>query len=335
MVSAALVAGNAVLYKPSSLSPVVGWQLASIFSEAGLPAGVLNFVPCHGELTGGYLVQHPGIDVIAFTGSREVGLDIVEKGGRRRQGQRGIKRVIAEMGGKNAIIVDTDADLDQAVPGIIQSAFGYQGQKCSACSLVLVLEANYPRLIERLTEAARGLTVGPPEDPAYFMGPVISADALKRILDYIGTGAEEGELLLRIPVPPGGYYVSPIILTEIPLDSRLLKEEIFGPVPVVVKVKSLDEALRIVNDSDYALTGGLYSRSPATIRRVREEFSVGNLYINRPITGAFVGRQPFGGLRLSGVGSKAGGPDYLLQFMEPRVVTENTMRRGFSPEVVE
>jgi RHH-type proline utilization regulon transcriptional repressor/proline dehydrogenase/delta 1-pyrroline-5-carboxylate dehydrogenase len=334
MVSAALVAGNAVLYKPSSLSVVNGWQVCSLFREAGLPDGVLNFIPGRGDLLGDYLVQHREVDFIAFTGSRDVGLGIVEKAAARQPGQRKVKRVIAEMGGKNAVIVDADADLDQAVPGVMKSAFGYQGQKCSACSVILVLDACFERFVERLTEAVGGITIGSPEDPAFFMGPVIDAAAKKKIIDYIEIGAKEGRILTRVPAPADGHYVSPVLVTGLPDDSRLLREEIFGPVPVIIRVKDIDEALRIIEASNYALTGGLYSRSPGTISRVREEFAVGNLYINRGITGAAVGRQPFGGLRLSGVGSKAGGPDYLRQFMEPRVVTENTMRRGFSPEVI-
>jgi RHH-type proline utilization regulon transcriptional repressor/proline dehydrogenase/delta 1-pyrroline-5-carboxylate dehydrogenase len=334
MVSAALVAGNAVLYKPSSHSVVNGWQVCSLFREAGLPDGVLNFISGRGDILGEYLVRHREVDFIAFTGSRDVGLGIVEKAAARQPGQKTVKRVIAEMGGKNAVIVDADADLDQAVPGVMKSAFGYQGQKCSACSMILVLDACFERFTERLTEAVGGITIGPPEDPTFFMGPVIDAAAKKKILDYMETGAKEGRILNRVPAPADGHYVSPVLVTGLPDDSRLLREEIFGPVPVIIRVKDIDEALRIIEASDYALTGGLYSRSPGTINRVREEFAVGNLYINRAITGAAVGRQPFGGLRLSGVGSKAGGPDYLLQFMEPRVVTENTMRRGFSPEVI-
>jgi RHH-type proline utilization regulon transcriptional repressor/proline dehydrogenase/delta 1-pyrroline-5-carboxylate dehydrogenase len=334
MVAAALVAGNTVLYKPSSLSVVNGWQLCELFREAELPEGVLNFIPCRGEVAGDVLIGHREVNLIAFTGSREVGLGIVERAARTGAGQRTVKRVIAEMGGKNAIIVDADADLDQAVSGVLQSAFGYQGQKCSACSRVIVLADCYDRFMERLTEAVKGVTIGPPEDPACFLGPLIEDRARERVEMYIEIGRQEGKVMVQSAVPAEGYYVAPTVLTDLPAASRLLREEIFGPLLAVIRVRNLDEALAVANDSDYALTGGLFSRSPATIGRVMTEFSVGNLYINRGITGAIVGRQPFGGFRLSGIGSKAGGPDYLLQFLEPRVVTENTMRRGFTPEVI-
>lgn len=334
MVAAALVAGNAVLYKPSSLSVANGWQLFALLREAGVPDGVLNFVPCRGEVAGEVLVGHREVDLIAFTGSREVGLGIVERAARTAPGARSVKKVIAEMGGKNAIIVDADADLDLAVAGVLQSSFGYQGQKCSACSRAIVLSDCYERFMERLTEAVRGVSVGPPEDPACFLGPVIEERAKERIGEWVALAGREGRVVVQVPVPAEGFYVSPTVVVDLPAGSRLLREEIFGPLLAVVRVRDLDEALAVANDSDYALTGGLYSRSPASIRRVTEEFGAGNLYINRGITGAIVGRQPFGGFRLSGVGSKAGGPDYLLQFLEPRVVTENTMRRGFTPEVI-
>jgi RHH-type proline utilization regulon transcriptional repressor/proline dehydrogenase/delta 1-pyrroline-5-carboxylate dehydrogenase len=263
-----------------------------------------------------------------------VGLGIVEKAGRTRGGRTGIKKVVIETGGKNAIIVDGDADLDQAVPGVIQSAFGFQGQKCSACSRVIVLRECYDRFLERLSGAARGIVVGDPRDPANFMGPVVDAAAKKSILGYIESGKREGKALVQVPVPETGHYVPPTVFADLPPESKILSEEIFGPVLAVVKAKDLDEAIAIANSSIYALTGGLFSRSPASIGKVAREFAVGNLYINRGITGALVGRQPFGGFRMSGVGSKAGGPDYLQQFLEPRVVTENTMRRGFTPEDV-
>ena len=334
MTAAALVTGNAVLYKPSSLSAVNGWQMVRIFREAGLPAGVLNFIPGPGELIGSVLADHPRVDFIAFTGSRGVGLELVARAARFSPGQRSVRRVIAEMGGKNAVIVDADADLDLAVAGVLQSAFGYQGQKCSACSRAIVLAPCYDRFLERLGEAVRGIAVGPPEDPANSMGPIIDEGARKRIMAAIEQGRAEGRVVAEGNAPPEGTYVAPIVFADLPTGSPLLTEEIFGPVLAVIRAADLNEALAIANGTDYALTGGLFSRSPATIARVQAEFSVGNLYINRGITGALVGRQPFGGFRLSGVGSKAGGPDYLLQFLEPRVVTENTMRRGFSPEII-
>jgi RHH-type proline utilization regulon transcriptional repressor/proline dehydrogenase/delta 1-pyrroline-5-carboxylate dehydrogenase len=334
MVAAALVTGNTALYKPSSLSVVNGWQLFELFREAHLPAGVLNFIPCRGEISGDLLVGHREVDLIAFTGSREVGQGIIERAARANPGQRSIKRVIAEMGGKNAIIVDADADLDQAVSGVMQSAFSYQGQKCSACSRVIVLDDCYERFVERLGEAVKGICVGPPEEPENTVGPLIEARAWERLGEYLAIARSEGKVVAQATAPAGGYYIAPTVVTDLPRGSRLLREEIFGPLLAVIRVRNMDEALAIANDSEYALTGGLYSRSPANISKVARQFDVGNLYINRGITGAIVGRQPFGGFRLSGVGSKAGGPDYLLQFLEPRVVTENTMRRGFAPEVI-
>lgn len=334
MISAALVAGNTVLYKPSSLSPVCGYQVFSVFAESGLPDGVLNFIPGQGKEVGDFLVEHARVNLIAFTGSKEVGLGMVEKAGRTAAGQEGVKKVIAEMGGKNAIIVDGDADLDLAVAGVMRSAFGYQGQKCSACSRAIVLAACYDRFLGRITEAVRSITVGPPEDPSNIMGPVIDGRAKERVLSYIEMGERDGNVAATLAVPDSGYYVPPVIFEGLSPDSPVLKEEIFGPVLAVIKAESIEEAIAIANNSEYALTGGLFSRSPANIRKVAEEFEVGNLYINRGITGALVGRQPFGGFRMSGVGSKAGGFDYLLQFMEPRVVTENTTRRGFSPEIL-
>lgn len=334
MTAAALVAGNAVLYKPSSLSPVNGWQLFTLLREAGLPDGVMNFIPGRGEAVGGWLAEHPELNLIAFTGSRDVGLALVERAARRVPGARSVKRVIAEMGGKNAVIVDADADLDQAVAGVLQSSFSYQGQKCSACSRVIVLAGCYERFLERLTAAVRGIRVGTPEDPACFMGPLIDAKAKARVERYIALAGAEGHIAVRGETPDEGHYVPPVVVAGLPATSSILRDEIFGPLLAVVKAGSMAEALAIANDSDYALTGGLYSRSPSHIQQAAREFGTGNLYINRPITGALVGRQPFGGFKMSGVGSKAGGPDYLLQFLEPRVVTENTMRRGFAPETI-
>jgi RHH-type proline utilization regulon transcriptional repressor/proline dehydrogenase/delta 1-pyrroline-5-carboxylate dehydrogenase len=332
MASAAIVAGNTVVYKPASQSPVTGSMVARIFEEASLPPGVLNFLPGPGSELGDALVTHPDVALIAFTGSRDVGLRIIELAARSAPGSRDIKHVIAEMGGKNAIIVDADADLDEAIPHILHSAFGYQGQKCSACSRLIVLEENYPRLTARLKAAAESLHLGPAEDPAHFMGAVIDASARSKILDYIQVGKREGQLLLERPFGDGsGHEVPLAIFTEIRPEHRLAQEEIFGPVLSVMKARDMDEALRIANGTSYALTGGLFSRSPAHIEKVKKEFRVGNLYINRGCTGAVVGRHPFGGFRHSGVGSKAGGPDYLIQFMVPRNVVENTLRRGFTP----
>jgi RHH-type proline utilization regulon transcriptional repressor/proline dehydrogenase/delta 1-pyrroline-5-carboxylate dehydrogenase len=331
MTAAALVAGNTVLYKPSGLSAVIGAKLAEIFEQAGISAGVFNYVPCRGSIIGDYLVEHPAVNIIAFTGSVEVGQRIAEHAGKMRPGQLQIKKVIAEMGGKNGIIVDDDADLDVAVPHIIASAFGYQGQKCSACSRVIVVQSIYEKFTARLVEAAKSLKIGPAADPANFMGPVVDGAAQKKILEYIDIARSEGSILLSGSVPPGGYYVPLTIVADIETHHRTAREEIFGPVLAVMKAPDFATAIDMANSTSFALTGGVFSRSPRHLDMARESFKVGNLYLNRGITGALVERQPFGGFRMSGIGSKAGGPDYLLQFMDPVTITENTMRRGFAP----
>jgi RHH-type proline utilization regulon transcriptional repressor/proline dehydrogenase/delta 1-pyrroline-5-carboxylate dehydrogenase len=335
MTVAALVAGNAVILKPSEQAPVMAWHLTQALKEAGLPPGVLNYLPGLGEEVGQALVNHPEVDLIAFTGSRDVGLLINRQSAETKPGQDHIKRVIAEMGGKNAIIVDDDADLDEAVVGVIHSAFGYAGQKCSACSRAIVLSGIYDAFVTRLVEAARAVLVGPADDPETLIGPVIDADARRRIRDYQRIAASEGRIVFQGdpgPMAEQGYFVGPTIVADVSPGARIAQEEIFGPVLAVLKASDLDEALRIANGTPYALTGGIYSRSPANLEQVRREFRVGNLYINRGITGAMVDRQPFGGFKLSGIGTKAGGPDYLLEFLFTRSVTENTMRRGFAPE---
>jgi len=331
MCAAAVVTGNGVVYKPSGLTPVVGHTLLEIFREAGLPPGVFNYLPGRGSVIGDPLVEHPRVSLVAFTGSMEVGLGIIRKAGHTHPDQPNVKRVIAEMGGKNAIIVDDDADLGVAIPAVLGSAFGYQGQKCSACSRVIVLEAIYERFLERLIEAARSKKVGPAEDPANAMGPVISASARDGIREYVEIARREGTVAYESDVPEQGYYVPITIVTDITPEHRVAQEEIFGPVLAVMRARDFDQALAWANATRFALTGGVFSRSPDHLQRCRREFRVGNLYLNRKCTGAIVGRQPFGGFAMSGVGSKAGGPDYLLQFMDPRCVTENTMRRGFVP----
>jgi RHH-type transcriptional regulator, proline utilization regulon repressor / proline dehydrogenase / delta 1-pyrroline-5-carboxylate dehydrogenase len=361
MVSAALAAGNTVVFKPATPTPILGYALVRILHEAGVPGGVISFLPGSGGEIGDYLVTDPRVDLIAFTGSLETGLAITDKAARVAPGQRNIKRVITELGGKNAIIVDSDADLDSAVEGVLVSAFGYAGQKCSACSRVVVLDTVYDQFLRRLTQGAASLRTGDPADPGTRVGPVISPDARDKILRYIETGRREATLVMPAPgevsepgdlepeappvaaeasderIEPGadtgemGYFVAPHIFVDVSPDSVLAQDEIFGPVLSVFRAANFDHALEIALGVRYGLTGGLYSRNPAHILRATREFRVGNLYINRAITGAMVGRQPFGGSRMSGVGSKAGGPDYLLQFLEPRVVTENTIRRGFAP----
>jgi RHH-type proline utilization regulon transcriptional repressor/proline dehydrogenase/delta 1-pyrroline-5-carboxylate dehydrogenase len=334
MTSAALVSGNSVIFKPSSLTPVVGRLLADIFQQAGLPAGVFNYLPCPGSTMGDHLVTSTEIDLIAFTGSCDTGLAIVEKAAARRQGTHGIKRVICEMGGKNAIIVDDDADLDEAIPQILQSAFGFQGQKCSACSRVIILEGIREQFMARFVPAAASLTIGPAENPSFSFGPVADEQQQRKIMEYIETGKGEGRLVYLGEVPEGdGFYVPLAIFSDIRSEHRLAREEIFGPVLAVMTAKDFPAALAIANSTPQALTGAVFSRSPAHLDMAAREFRVGNLYLNRGCTGALVGRQPFGGFRLSGGGTKAGGHDYLLSFMVQRVVTENTMRRGFSPDL--
>jgi RHH-type proline utilization regulon transcriptional repressor/proline dehydrogenase/delta 1-pyrroline-5-carboxylate dehydrogenase len=330
MTAAALVAGNCAIMKPSEQSAVIGAWLARVFREAGVPCGAIQLLSGQGATVGAYLVQHPDVAVIAFTGSKEVGLKIWEAAGRTKPGQAHLKKVVCEMGGKNAIIVDTDADLDEAVPAILASAFGYQGQKCSAASRLIVLAPVYDRLLERLVDAASSLRMGSPEDPATMVGPVIDGEAFERIKGVIEAAKGYAALAYSATAPAGeGYYVGPAIFRDVPPDSPLAQEEIFGPVLAMIRARDLEEALKIANGTDFALTGGFFSRSPRNIELVKREFDVGNLYINRGITGALVGRHPFGGYRMSGGGTKAGGRDYLLNFLLPRVVTENLMRRGF------
>ena len=332
MTSAALVTGNTVVYKPASQSPVIGSWIPRLFDKAGLPAGVLNFLPGPGSIVGEVLVTHPDVAMIAFTGSKDVGLRLIEQAAKTAPDAQAIKNVIAELGGKNAVIVDADADLDEAVVQVLQSAFGYQGQKCSACSRLIVLEENYDKLIARLRAAAESLELGPVEDPKNMVGAVIDAGAKKKILEYIEIGKKEGTMLVeRSFGDENGHFVPLTIFTDIQPHHRLAQEEIFGPVLSVIKVRTFDEALHVANGTPYALTGAVFSRSPENIDKARKSFRVGNLYINRGCTGAIVGRHPFGGFKMSGIGSKAGGPDYLLQFMVPRNVAENTLRRGFAP----
>jgi RHH-type proline utilization regulon transcriptional repressor/proline dehydrogenase/delta 1-pyrroline-5-carboxylate dehydrogenase len=333
MTTAALVTGNTVIIKPAEQSAVIGAMLMEIFEEAGVPPGVLNYLPGKGSVMGAHLVDHKDVDLIAFTGSREVGLRIWESAGKTREEQRELKRVICEMGGKNAVIIDSDADLDEAIVDTIYSAFGYQGQKCSACSRLIILEEIYPRAIERLLNAAASLRVGNPEEPGITVGPVIDGAAHKRILEYIDIGKNESRLAFqRADVPQKGFFIPPTIFTNVNPKARIACEEIFGPVLSVLKARDLDEAFEIANSTEFALTAGFFSRSPANIERAKAELVAGNVYINRSCTGAVVGRHPFGGFKMSGGGTKAGGPDYLLQFVVPRVVTENITRHGFAPE---
>jgi len=331
MAMAALVTGNCTLLKPAAPSSVIAAKIAEILVEAGIPKGVFQYVPGKGSTVGNYLVSHPDIHLIAFTGSQEVGCHIYAEAAKLQPGQKHLKRVIAEMGGKNGMIIDESADLDQAVAGVVASAFGYTGQKCSACSRAIVLEPIYDTFVQRLVEATKSLNIGAAENPSTTVGPVVDRTARDRILEYIETGKQEANLALEMPIPDTGYFISPTIFTDVAPNATIAQEEIFGPVIAVIKAANFEEALSIANSTNYALTGGLYSRTPSHIQQATREFEVGNLYINRTITGAIVSRQPFGGFKLSGVGSKAGGPDYLLQFLEPRHVTENIQRQGFAP----
>ncbi len=332
MTSAALVAGNPVVMKPSGQSAVIAVVFAQILREAGVPPGAIICLPGSGTEVGAALVEHPAVAVIAFTGSREVGLQIWETAGRTRPGQAQLKKVICEMGGKNAVIVDEDADLDEAVPAIVASAFGYQGQKCSALSRLIVLPRVRERLVQRVIEATESLRVGDPADPSVTIGPLIDETAQRRVRAIIAAGRCEARIAFEGPISDStGWFVGPTIFTDVAPNSRLAQEEIFGPVLSVINAGDLEMALQIANGTPYALTGGFFSRSPKRIERVKSEFQVGNLYINRGITGALVARHPFGGFRMSGGGTKAGGPDYLLNFLFPKVIAENVVRRGSAP----
>ncbi len=332
---AALVSGNPAIMKPAEQSSLVAARLMEVFEEAGFPPGVVSYLPGIGEEIGPTLVSDPRVAIIAFTGSRAVGLSIQRQAAETSPDQHHIKRVITELGGKNAIIIDEDADLDEAVNGVVASAFGYAGQKCSACSRVIVLPRIYDTFVQRLLDATRSIRIGPANDPGFSVGPVIDEAAQKRIQSTIERGKTEARLAYTADIgrlAQDGFYVGPAIFTEVPAGSALAQDEIFGPVLCVMRASSLANAFHIANGTRYALTGGIYSRSPASIVQAQAEFRVGNLYINRKITGALVDRQPFGGFRLSGIGSKAGGPDYLLQFVQGRTITQNMMRRGFAPD---
>jgi RHH-type proline utilization regulon transcriptional repressor/proline dehydrogenase/delta 1-pyrroline-5-carboxylate dehydrogenase len=328
MTAGALATGNAVILKPAEQSPGCASMLVSALRAGGVPAGAINLLPGEGDV-GEALVAHRGVQTIAFTGSQPVGLQIIRAAAEMHPGQLDIKRVIAELGGKNCVIVDADADLDEAVPGIVSSAFIYAGQKCSAASRVLVHEAIADRLLERIAGAVRVLVVGQADDLGTDVPPVIERAAQERVERYRDLAAREGRIVVSAePVPEQGWFVPPTVTTDLPPGSPVLGEEIFGPLLAVERVRDVEAALDIVESLPFALTGGLFARDPATVRKVRGRVPVGNLYVNRGITGAKVGRQPFGGNRLSGNGTKAGGPDYLRHFVEPQVVTENTMRHG-------
>ena len=328
MTAAGLATGNAVILKPAEQSPGCALVLTQALRESGVPPSALALLPGEGEV-GAALVRDPRVHTIAFTGSNKVGLDIVRAAAETPPGQKHLKRVIAEMGGKNCVIVDSDADLDEVVPALVKSAFLYAGQKCSAAARVLCHEAIHDALVERLAGAIEVLEVGQADDLDIDVPPVIEQEAQERVARYTAEAERGGRIAARAQeVPAKGWFARPALATDLPADSPVLTDEIFGPLLAVERVKDVDEACDRVDDSPFALTGGLFARNPDTVDHVIERSPVGNLYVNRAITGAMVARQPFGGNRLSGTGTKAGGPGYLLQFVEPRVVTENTMRHG-------
>jgi RHH-type proline utilization regulon transcriptional repressor/proline dehydrogenase/delta 1-pyrroline-5-carboxylate dehydrogenase len=332
MTAAGLAAGNAVVLKPAEQSPGCALRLVEALRAGGVPEGALALLPGYGD-AGAALVRHPGVHVIAFTGSSAVGLEILTAAAEVRPGQAHVKRVVAEMGGKNCVIVDSDADLDEAVPEIVHSAFAYAGQKCSACARVLAHEAIAEPLLERLAGAVEVLRVGQAERFGTDVPPVIEREAQERIARYGEMARSQGRIVAHRDGGEGeGWFCPPLVVADLPEGSEVLSEEIFGPLLAVERVAGVEAACEVVESLPFALTGGLFARNPETVRAVVERLPVGNLYVNRQITGARVGRQPFGGNRLSGVGSKAGGPDYLLQFVEPRVVSENTMRHGLVVE---
>lgn len=323
MTTAGLVTGNTVIIKPSSETPVIAAKFAEVLLEAGFPPRSFAFLTGSGAAIGDVLVKHPKTRFVAFTGSRDVGLHINALAAQPQPGQIWIKRVVAEMGGKDAIIVDGDADVDNAVDGVLTSAFGYQGQKCSACSRAIVHQKVYDQFLEKLSAKTSKLSVGPTDDPANFMGPVISAAAQKSIMQYIEVGKGEGRLLTGGAKPAGdGYFIQPTVLADVDSKSRVFQEEIFGPVLSVTKARDFDHALEMANDSQYGLTGAVYSNNKEHIEKAREQFFVGNLYVNRKCTGAMVGAHPFGGFNMSGTDSKAGGPDYLLLFLQAKSIAE-------------
>jgi RHH-type proline utilization regulon transcriptional repressor/proline dehydrogenase/delta 1-pyrroline-5-carboxylate dehydrogenase len=333
MVCAALVTGNPVVLKPAEQTPGIGRRLVELLLEAGAPPGTVSYLPGVGEEIGPVLVEDHRTALVVFTGSRAVGLEIMRRAAEVQPGQRHVKRVVAEMGGKNPVVVDSDADLDEAVPAIVASAYGYAGQKCSAAARVIALADVHDALVERLAGAVELVTVGNPADPGTLCGPLIDTDALARVRRYQDLATTEGRVVVqRRDIPEEGWFAGPTLATVDDPTASIARDEIFGPVLVVMRATDFDHALALANDTDYALTAGLFSRSPARIRVATEELRAGNVYVNRSITGALVGRQPFGGFGLSGVGSKAGGPDYLLQLVEPRSSSENTVRQGFAPD---
>jgi 1-pyrroline-5-carboxylate dehydrogenase len=326
LVVASLVTGNTVVLKPASDSPTIAAKFVDILFEAGIPKEALQFVTGSGGAVGDTIVQHRKTRYVGFTGSKEVGLRICELAAKPSPGQIWIKRTVLEMGGKDGMIVDEEADIDAAVEGTVQAAFGYQGQKCSACSRVIVSEKVYDTFVNKLVERTKKIKVGPSDDPSNYMGPVINESAMNTILDYIEIGKKEGRLVAGGARAAGdGYFVEPTVIADVAPKARLAQEEVFGPVLAVIKAKNFDDAMQIANNTEFGLTGAVYSKNPEKIRRAEEEFHVGNLYLNRKCTGAMVGAHPFGGFNMSGTDSKTGGKDYLLLFLQAKAVAEKVI----------
>jgi len=320
MTSAAFVAGNTVVLKPASTSPAIAAQFMRILEEVGLPAGVVNFLTGSGAVVGDSIVDNPQTRFIAFTGSRDVGLRIFERSSRHQKGQRWLKRSLLEMGGKDAVVVDETADLEAAATGIVASAFGFQGQKCSAGSRAIIVDQVYDQVLQKVIEKTKRLTMGDVTQPTTYMGPVVDENAMKKILEYIEIGKNEGRLAVGGKHRGPGYFIEPTVFADVDPHARIAQEEIFGPVLAVIKARDFDDALDIANDTEYGLTGALYSTVPERLERAKEEYHVGNLYLNRKCTGALVGVHPFGGFNMSGTDSKAGGKDYLLLFTQAKSI---------------
>jgi 1-pyrroline-5-carboxylate dehydrogenase len=321
MTSAAFVTGNTVVLKPASISPAIAFQFMRMLEEVGLPAGVVNFLTGSGSTIGDALVENPQIRFIAFTGSRDVGLRINELAAKHQKGQRWLKRTILEMGGKDAVVVDETADLDAAAAGIVSSAFGFQGQKCSAGSRAIIVDQVYDQVLQKVIEKTKELTMGDVILPDTIIGPVVDENAMKKISEYIEIGKGEGQLVIGGGQHGPGYFIEPTVIADVDPRARIAQEEIFGPVLAVIRAKDFDDAMHIANDTEYGLTGSLYSKDPQHIEQAKEEYFVGNLYFNRKSTGALVGVHPFGGFNMSGTDSKAGGPDYLLLFTQAKAIS--------------
>ncbi|MFJ8067090.1 L-glutamate gamma-semialdehyde dehydrogenase [Psychrobacillus sp. NPDC096426] len=320
---AAMVAGNTVLLKPASTTPIISYKFVEVLEEAGMPAGVVNFIPGSGAEIGDFLVEHPRTRLISFTGSRDVGLGIVEKSSKLADGQIWIKRTILEMGGKDTIVVDKEADLELAAQSIVKSAFGFSGQKCSACSRAVIVEDVYDQVVDRVEELTKALTVGVPDNDEHFVGPVIDGSAFNKIMEYIEIGKGEGRLVAGGTGDDSkGYFIQPTVIADLSPTARIMQEEIFGPVVGLTKAKDFDEAIDIANNTEYGLTGAVITNNRMNLEKAREDFHVGNLYFNRGCTGAIVGYQPFGGFNMSGTDSKAGGPDYIVLHMQAKTTSE-------------